>query len=80
MSELRWTTIDSPGTRPALFDAVVERKVGRGAYRGLEFLLVESRSVINRVPNPGVSALHAHHQRLPWMQPRLHVLLRPAQP
>ena len=54
MSEFRWITTDGPDKRPALFDAVVERRVGRGAYRGLEFLLVESRSVINRVPNPGI--------------------------
>ena len=54
MSRFRWITTDTPGDQPALFDAVVERTAGRGAYRGLEFLLVESRSVINRVPNPGV--------------------------
>lgn len=52
MSNFRWTTTDAPERRPALFDAVVERKAGRGAYRGLEFLHVESRSLINRVP-PG---------------------------
>ena len=54
MGQFRWITTDAPGRRPALFDAVIERKVGRGAYRGLEFLHVESRTVINRVPNPGV--------------------------
>lgn len=52
MSNFRWITADAPGRRPALFDAVVERRAGRGAYRGLEFLHVESRSLINRVP-PG---------------------------
>lgn len=52
MSKFRWITADAPGRRPALFDAVVERRAGRGAYRGLEFLHVESRSLINRVP-PG---------------------------
>ena len=54
MGEFRWVTVDTPGKGPALFNAVIERKVGRGAYRGLEFLLVESRTVINRVPNRGV--------------------------
>lgn len=54
MSRFRWVTTDTSGNRPALFDAVAERTVGRGAYRGLEFLVVESRSVINRVPKPGV--------------------------
>ena len=53
MSNFRWTTTDAPDRRPALFDAVVERKIGRGAYRGLEFLHVESRSLINRVPRGG---------------------------
>ena len=54
MTQLRWTTTNAPDRRPALFDAVTERRVGRGAYRGLEFLHVESRTLINRVPNPGV--------------------------
>jgi DNA repair photolyase len=31
-------------------DAVVERHVGRGEYRGLEFLHVNARTIINRVP------------------------------
>ena len=50
MAKLRWTTTDAPGGKPALFDTVVERRIGRGAYRGLEFLHVESRTIINRIP------------------------------
>jgi len=51
MAELRWITTDAPGSERALFDTVVERRIGRGAYRGLEFLHVESRTIINRVPH-----------------------------
>ena len=55
MTELRWNTVevtDKPA-QGALFDDVVERHVGKGEYRGLEFLHVEARSVVNRIPNPG---------------------------
>ncbi len=52
MAQLRWTTADS-ATQDALFDDVVERHMGRGAYEGLEFIHVEARSVINRIPVPG---------------------------
>ena len=52
MAELRWITTDTPGDKRSLFDTVVERQIGRGAYRGLEFLHVESRTIINRVPHP----------------------------
>lgn len=51
MSELRWKTAGGGEDPPALFDPVVERRIGRGAYRGLEFLHVESKTLINRVPN-----------------------------
>ena len=54
MSQLRWTTDEtSPTGQPALFDDVIERHQGKGEYRGLEFLHVESRTIINRIPNPG---------------------------
>ncbi len=55
MTQLRWTTVqkDNPGCQTTLFDHVVERQIGRGEYRGLEFLHVEARTVVNRVPNPG---------------------------
>jgi DNA repair photolyase len=38
----------------ALFDAdeVVERHLGTGVFRGLEFLHVHCRSIINRIPGP----------------------------
>lgn len=47
-------TAGTPNGKAALFDPVVERRIGRGAYRGLEFLHVESRTIINRVPDSGV--------------------------
>ncbi len=53
MSNFRWMTTDDPTNRPALFNADVKRTVGRGAYRGLEFLVVESRSIVNRISKPG---------------------------
>ena len=52
MAQLRWTTTDRT-SQEALFDDVVERHIGRGRYEGLEFLHVEARSVINRIPFPG---------------------------
>ncbi|MCY3538989.1 MAG: radical SAM protein [bacterium] len=51
MAELRWITTDTETGKTPLFYAVVERRIGRGAYRGLEFLHVESRTLINRIPN-----------------------------
>ncbi len=54
VADFRWITTDDSSNRPALFDAVIDRKVGRGAYRGLEFLEVESRSIINHIPKQGV--------------------------
>lgn len=48
-SQLRWSTVDDPTGQPALFDDVVERHVGKGEYRGLEFFHVESRRLINRI-------------------------------
>lgn len=51
MSELRWSTADQWEGPPVLFEQAVERHIGRGAYRGLEFLHVEAKTLINRVPN-----------------------------
>ncbi|HEX4978992.1 MAG TPA: radical SAM protein, partial [Acidimicrobiales bacterium] len=51
---VRWKLADEEDSSPqgALFaeDEVVERHVGTGEYRGLEFLHVRARSVLNRVP------------------------------
>src|ERR671932_487805 len=48
--ELRWHLADAADPQGALFDDVVERHVGRGEYRGLEFLHVNARTIINEVP------------------------------
>ncbi len=52
---LRWQVVDArhagPGTveQPALFNAPSEREIGRGEFRGLEFLHVRARRIINTV-------------------------------
>ena len=56
--DLRWPLADTVpagggadvGSQSALFDEVVERHVGKGEYRGMEFLHVNARTVINEVP------------------------------
>ena len=48
--DLRWQLADEDGPQGALFEDVVERHVGRGEYRGLEFLHVNARRIINEVP------------------------------
>jgi DNA repair photolyase len=52
--DLRWRLADErgPADPEALFaaDDLVERHVGRGEFRGMEFLHVNARSIINEVP------------------------------
>ncbi len=52
MGELRWRLADDDGGQPSLFadEELVERHVGGGEYRGLEFLHVNARRIINEVP------------------------------
>ena len=50
MSELRWRLADDDGGQGALFEQEIERHIGRGEFRGMEFLHVHSRRVINEVP------------------------------
>ena len=49
---LRWRLAEDDGGQPALFgdDELLDRHVGRGEYKGLEFLHVNARRVINEVP------------------------------
>ncbi len=47
MAELRWTLADDGPNR--LFEPT-RRRVGRGAYEGLEFLEVEAGTILNEVP------------------------------
>jgi DNA repair photolyase len=52
---LRWALADTE-EKGALFpdERVAERHVGKGAYAGLEFLHVNARTIINRVPEESV--------------------------
>ena len=51
MTELRWRTIERDAQGRLFGDeGLVERHIGRGEFRGLEFLHVEARRIINRVP------------------------------
>ncbi len=50
MTELRWRLAGDEGGQGALFEQEVERHVGRGEFRGMEFLHVQARRVINGVP------------------------------
>ena len=49
MPELRWRLADGSDPQAALFEEV-ERHVGRGEFRGMEFLHVQARRLINEVP------------------------------
>ncbi|MGO9344360.1 MAG: radical SAM protein [Acidimicrobiales bacterium] len=50
--ELRWRLSDDDGGQPMLFaeEDLVERHLGIGEYRGLEFFHVNARRIINEVP------------------------------
>jgi DNA repair photolyase len=50
MTRLRWRLADDDGGQGALFEQEVERHVGRGEFRGLEFLHVRAGRVVNEVP------------------------------
>ena len=50
MTELRWRLADDDRGQGALFEQEIERHVGRGEFRGMEFLHVRARRVINEVP------------------------------
>ena len=50
MTELRWRLADDDRGQGALFEEEVERHIGRGEFRGMEFLHVQARRVINEVP------------------------------
>lgn len=46
---LRWTVTDDAPAQPALFENAPEREIGTGEFRGLEFLHVRARTIINDV-------------------------------
>ena len=78
---LRWALAESEegGT---LFpdERVAERHVGKGAYAGMEFLHVNARTDHQHGAAGEPDALPAHDQPVSGVQPRLRVLLRPADP
>ncbi|HEY2429688.1 MAG TPA: LAGLIDADG family homing endonuclease [Acidimicrobiales bacterium] len=49
---LRWTVVEDESSPPRLFaaDDFVDRHVGTGEYRGMEFLHVNAKRVVNEVP------------------------------
>jgi DNA repair photolyase len=47
---IRWRIADDDGGQGALFEEELERHVGKGEFRGLEFLHVNARRIINEVP------------------------------
>src|SRR4051812_48559330 len=48
--QLRWELADAPKAQEALFDeSIFEREPGRGEFRGLEFLHVRAKRIINDV-------------------------------
>jgi DNA repair photolyase len=52
LEEVRWETVGEGEERNALFDAdaLAERHVGRGEFRGMEFLHVNAKRIISEVP------------------------------
>ena len=50
MTQLRWRLADDDGGQGALFEQEVERHIGRGEFRGMEFFHVNARRLINEVP------------------------------
>jgi len=50
VTKLRWRLADDDGGQGALFEQEMERHIGRGEFRGLEFLHVHARRVVNEVP------------------------------
>jgi DNA repair photolyase len=48
--QLRWTLADAPQPQATLFeDPIFEREPGRGEFRGMEFLHVRAKRIVNRV-------------------------------
>jgi hypothetical protein len=55
---VRWKVVDERGrtcdaVQPALFDAPVGREIGVGEFRGLEFVHVQARTIVNRLKTQG---------------------------
>jgi DNA repair photolyase len=57
--QLRWELEDAPRAQGSLFGDLVERQIGRGEFRGMEFFCVRARSVINKVDVPYLGFAHS---------------------
>lgn len=57
--QLRWELEDAPRPQGSLFGDLVERQVGRGEFRGMEFLCVRAKSIVNPVDVPWLSFRHS---------------------
>src|SRR5438309_9998830 len=47
---MRWQLAEDDEGQGALFEEEVERHIGRGEFRGMEFLHVNARRIINEIP------------------------------
>src|SRR3989442_15121831 len=47
---MRWRLSEDDDGQGALFEEEVERYIGRGEFRGMEFLHVNARTIINEIP------------------------------
>ena len=47
---MRWRLSEDDDGQGALFEEEVERHIGRGEFRGMEFLHVNARTIINEIP------------------------------
>src|SRR5437764_13168911 len=50
LGEMRWRLSEDDDGQGALFEEEVERHIGRGEFRGMEFLHVNARTIINEIP------------------------------
>ncbi len=51
-AQLRWELADVPAAQPGLFEPT-RREIGRGEFRGMEFLHVEAKRILNEVRGSG---------------------------
>lgn len=51
-AQLRWELADVPAAQPGLFEPT-RREIGRGEFRGMEFLHVEAKRLLNEVKGSG---------------------------
>ena len=47
---MRWRLSEDDEGQGTLFEAEVERHIGKGEFRGMEFLHVNARTIINEIP------------------------------